>query len=144
MNLSDFASVNVLGLPILSLERKEENLPPRFFLHSQNHVIFVRLDRKKTTAHLYDSLGTSAATFCLFFSRRNVKPNHALGGWILQKNYGSETCGLHAILFSLGWMSTLPWDRALVARVQPILESMTRKKEKTFPFPVSGLCKLTL
>lgn len=154
MNLQDFNDINVLKLPIFCIYDKEDQtrkrLPEQFFLHNENHVIFVKIFKKphNKTAYLYDSLGWTSPNFIEFLNACHdiFSFNQVFRGKPFQKAYDSNTCGIYAILFSIGYVPARNCtDFSLLKYIKPVLELYTiqytsksagdRIKNRTLPLP---------
>lgn len=142
MDLYEFCSINVLNYPVfstsLSSHCKPAKLPPAFFLHNQTHIIFVRIKHEKNqSALLYDSLGASKKDFKDFFLPYHCKIKSVFYK-TLQRSMASDTCGIHAVLFSLKYFSVSN-DFTLHYYIKPVLKQLCIQSKSNIP-EATSLC----
>lgn len=148
MNIYTFQRINALRLPLVPLwrpaaaaaaGREWDSLPDRFFLYSRHHVVYAAkllvpaprgrgVPPRRETVVLFDSMGRQgdSGDFVDFFARRGIEVRLGLGGRALQRHYRSDTCAIHAVLFSLGWRARASSREAdLKKTLLPLLERMT-------------------
>lgn len=125
MDLAQFENINVRSLPVISICHEGieglfdwKALPSEWFLYTEDHIVFVR-KLKLATVEVFDSLGFNQGgqKFMALFSRFHVQVQWGLQGEMLQKKITSDTCALHAVLFSLGWKTIENHDELWLKRV---------------------------
>ena len=125
MDLGQFSHINVRSLPVISMRHEGHQglfnwkaLPEEWFLYTQDHIVFVRKLRYETV-EVFDSLGFNdeGRKFVSLFLRHNIQVRWGLQGEILQNTLTSDTCALHAVLFSLGWKTIPNYDEIWLKRV---------------------------
>ena len=125
MDLAQFKNINVRSLPVISIRQEGleglfnwKALPSEWFLYTDDHIVFVR-KLKFATVEIFDSLGFSQEghRFISLFSRFDIQVQWGLQGEMLQKTLTSDTCALHAVLFSLGWKTVTNHDEIWLKRV---------------------------
>ena len=134
MDLVQFDRLNMRQFPALSVHSSRKfssasTLPEAFFLHNEQHMIFVRT-RPNKTAVLYDSLGRQSDPIFVSFLTAN---GYAIRQWFdrpLQRSRDSDSCTIHSALFSLGYYS-LAGDIHVWRYIKPMLERMKINLRKT-------------
>lgn len=123
VSLRQFEDINVLGLPVISInDDKTLQLPEAFFLHNGFHIVYVELkknlDKEKSQFVIYDSWPQSSFSFRHFFTKRNLKTRkervvgsskahngseiNPVAERAVQRRPSSATCSLFAVSASLG------------------------------------------
>ena len=141
MDLRQFKNINVRQLPIFDTTSDygawvaRRTLPSEFFLHNEDHIVLVALSSTSPTrtAFIYDSLGLSMPIFQSFLMQHACI--HRVECYFirpLQRAYDSDTCTIHAVLFSLGYQALAASnDFILKQYLKPVLEVCTNQIKST-------------
>lgn len=125
MDLEQFSHINVRSLPVISIRHEGSQglfdwraLPSEWFLYTEDHIVYVR-KIKNAKVEVFDSLGfiRGGQRFVSLFARFHIQVQFGLHGEVLQKNLTSDTCALHAVLFSLGWKTIVNHDEMWLKQV---------------------------